>query len=168
MMKPLSLLLVFVLILSLCACGGTPQSSSEAPPPSSPEASDDLTLSIKIAAAHESIRSILNDAVGPDCYTVESGGLSNDSIVFIIHLWQDGLAAELDELKASGAGADAPRWVEVKDSMMSLYGSMRDALETGGCENASLTLEVINDDNQVGNILLTILQGEITFDIMEE
>lgn len=84
---------------------------------------------------------------------------SEDPQNYVVSIWQDGLAANL----ANEAAADA--WNTMIDTLVSAVGQMTDPIRQID-STANITLNILSDENQ-DDVLLTIYNGEVTFNAAE-
>ena len=82
-----------------------------------------------------------------------------DTQNYVVSIWQDGLAANL----ANEAAADA--WNTMIDTLVSAVGQMTDPIRQID-STANITLNILSDENQ-DDVLLTIYNGEVTFNAAE-
>ena len=82
-----------------------------------------------------------------------------DKSNYVISIWQDGLAANLE----NEAAADA--WSAMIDTLVSAVGQMTDPIRQID-STANVTLNILNDENQK-DILLTIYNGEVSSNIID-
>lgn len=82
-----------------------------------------------------------------------------DKSNYVISIWQDGLAANLE----NEAAADA--WSAMIDTLVSAVGQMTDPIRQID-STANVTLNILNDENQK-DILLTIYNGEVSYNIID-
>lgn len=82
-----------------------------------------------------------------------------DAQNYVVSVWQDGLAANLK----NEAAADA--WNTMIDTLKSAMGQMTDPIRQID-PSANITLNILSDENQE-DILLTINNGEVTFNAAE-
>lgn len=82
-----------------------------------------------------------------------------DNNNYVISIWQDGLAANLE----SEATADV--WNSMVDTIVAAIHQMVDAVRQID-STANVTLNILSDENQ-NDILLTIYNGEVTFNAAE-
>lgn len=82
-----------------------------------------------------------------------------DTQNYVVSIWQDGLAANLE----NEAAADA--WNTMIDTLVSAVGQMTDPIRQID-STANVTLNILSDENQ-DDVLLTIYNGEVTFNAAE-
>lgn len=82
-----------------------------------------------------------------------------DKSNYVISIWQDGVAANLE----NEAAADA--WSTMIDTLVSAVGQMTDPIRQID-STANVTLNILNDENQK-DILLTIYNGEVSYNIID-
>lgn len=82
-----------------------------------------------------------------------------DKSNYVISIWQDGVAANLE----NEAAADA--WSAMIDTLVSAVGQMTDPIRQIDSK-ANVTLNILNDENQK-DILLTIYNGEVSYNIID-
>lgn len=80
-----------------------------------------------------------------------------------VNVWVDGVALEM---AVGGAAAEAS-WEIAKESMMSMFDSIRGVIDAAGRDDVHLMLNVLNDAN-LENTLLSIFEGTIIYDAMED
>lgn len=82
-----------------------------------------------------------------------------DKSNYVISIWQDGVAANLE----NEAAADA--WSTMIDTLVSAVGQMTDPIRQID-STANVTLNILNDENQK-DILLTIYNDEVSYNIID-
>ena len=80
-----------------------------------------------------------------------------ENTVFI-QIWDEGITTE--DL------AEINNWDEIRNDRVEMCGSFQDILQESGVENGHVCLQYVSDSEQVS--LLTVEDGEITYDAMEE
>lgn len=106
------------------------------------------------------IESTISDSF--DYYKVEG-----DETGFTIDLAGDGVTSFVMLAKANGEDETNEEWVGLKESMMGMYNSLYEMIETFGMEDPTLMISVLNDTN-TENYLLVILNGSFIYDVMAE
>lgn len=96
-----------------------------------------------------------------DYYKVET---TEDAL--IVNVWGDGIAADVLTLQTTG-DFDNENWVKLKESFVSMAGSIRDLMDVGECKDAYLQLNLLNDMN-TDYVLLTIYNTTVFYDILAE
>lgn len=82
-----------------------------------------------------------------------------DKSNYVISIWQDGVAANLENEAAANA------WSAMIDTLVSAVGQMTDPIRQIDSK-ANVTLNILNDENQK-DILLTIYNGEVSYNIID-
>lgn len=83
-----------------------------------------------------------------------------------VDVWNDGLASSIATLKSSGL-SDAAMWNELKESFVKLCNSMVGVCKASGRDDISVALNIKNDINK-DNTLLSVFNGVVVYDVMEE
>lgn len=97
-------------------------------------------------------------------YTIST---DEETSLITVNLWQDGVALELYMIQSAGGGADNEDWVALKDSMLSMYNSLKELVETVGRSDVHLAINLLNDQN-TDNVLLTALDGYFIYDVLSQ
>ena len=92
----------------------------------------------------------------------EHYSLSYDDTGLTLSVWDDDVAAGTALVMAGNSEAQ-DAWDSMKENLITLCSSMRDLLDTAGLEDASVTLNLLNDLN-TDNILLCIIDGVPIYD----
>lgn len=137
-----------------------PQTDTLSPSPEDPDTpagSENETVSLDMLCGLVEI-ALGGSFSGKDVY--------HDGKDLIANVWMDGLTEELYAVKDHG-GESPESWENVKVSMVNLAESLCNVLSTYGQEDFELRLNILNDTNHE-NVLLSILDDTITYDVMEE
>ncbi len=122
------------------------------------DSDSDLGIDLNGEDPQELILNILNmgfESFGEN----KSVDYEEDAQNYVVSIWQDGLAANLKD----EAAADA--WNTMIDTLKSAVSQMTDPIRQID-PTANITLNILSDENQE-DILLTVYNGEITFNAAE-
>lgn len=168
------LIIVFLIIGLLGSSGGdesaeanneTTQYETDADfTPAEDESAADIEISgeetVDVEAIKTMLESILADSF--DYFNVEG-----DETGFTLYMATDGLAADIVAAKAAGYDETYEPWATSRDSIVGLYDSTYELLETFGMKDPSVTLIIVNDAN-TENYLLVVYDKMIVYDVMAE
>lgn len=178
--RVLSLLLCAATALSLFACTvESPEESnaqvetpsqevqSESPTPEPTEEPSLLSTPEPEATPAES-QLISLDAL---CIAIEmavkdnfSGcSVTHDDNMITVSIWADGVAMEI----ASGDGSRPDEWDDLRAGMISFSDSLNNLIDSLGRDDVPSLLNVLNDLNH-DNVLLSVLDGVVIYDVMDE
>lgn len=96
----------------------------------------------------------------------ENYKIDYDDSGITLSLWQDGLAAG-SVLAAAGNQESIDSWNSIKESLITFCDSVSESMEAAGHGDATITINVLNDQN-TDNILLSALNGVIIYDAVDE
>lgn len=187
MKKFLAILLAFVMLFSLTACGGEEESAAtEAAPvateaaPAATEAAPAATEAAPVAteAATEAepeeemsdedtvdlVLSLIELSIGDnfDYYT-----LDGDESSIELSVATDGIAEAVYEAMSVGLDENYEDWVSVKDNFCSLCDTLYESAVDLGMDDPTVFVHILNDQNY-DNILLSVMNGVVVYDVMAE
>lgn len=122
------------------------------------DSDSDLGIDLNGEDPQELILNILNmgfESFGEN----KSVDYEEDAQNYVVSIWQDGLAANLKDEAA------ADTWNTMVDTLKSAVSQMTDPIRQID-PTANITLNILSDENQE-DILLTVYNGEITFNAAE-
>jgi hypothetical protein len=159
MKKTLALFLALLLVLSFTACG------------SSTEATTEATTEVTTVPTTETTEAVVDyNAVAA---AIEATGTKFDywnvdviGEAFFINFAFNGMSDVVEMFKEAGYDENYSEWVTVKETVLSLYQSNVDLMKSFGVENPMCFLSLVNDQNY-GEIFVSVYNGEITDDIMK-
>lgn len=130
---------------------------TETPKPSdTPSDTSDITDAVKTL-----IEDKLSTA-GFDYCSVEG-----DETGLTISITMDGLSSQVALAKQQGKDETDEGWVTMRDSIVSLCGSVKEFAEAMGMDSPSVMISVLNDSNKE-NTLLMVAEGIVIYDVMAE
>lgn len=106
---------------------------------------------------------------------IEMQGLQNfeyhtidgDETGITMNVGGNGIAAEVTSAKLMGKDQNYKPWADMKDNMIYMCNSTKELLEALGYDDTLVMLNLVNDLN-TDNVLLTILNGVVIYDVMAE
>lgn len=93
--------------------------------------------------------------------------VTHDGESITVNLWVDGLCMELTLAQQSGNSSYKETWETAKTNTVSLAKSICDLVDTSGYTDVYVTLNILNDLNH-DNVLLSIFEGIVIFDVMDQ
>lgn len=136
----------------------TPESTMEAESSSESDAnSDEPLMSMDMTAA------VIEALVSQN---FENYKIDYDDSGITLSLWQDGLAVG-SVLASAGYEDSIESWNTIKDSLITFCDSVSESMETAGHGDATIMINVLNDQN-TDKILLSALNGVIIYDVVNE
>ncbi|MBD5151194.1 MAG: hypothetical protein HDT16_01565 [Oscillibacter sp.] len=183
MKKVLSILLVILMTASLYGCGNSTDSPSTPSDPvdntqqsNTEDIPQESALDQGESEPDETTEPITEASLDDLCDIIElvSEGNYEDFDVFndgentiTMNIRQDGLAAELALAMDANDESVKQLWETLKESMIDVCNSTCDLIDTAGREDVSFLLNILNDTNHE-NVLLSITEGVVIYDVMEE
>lgn len=171
MKKIISLLLVIALSVSLAACGSKEVSVEATTEPTTESTTAtvvptvattvEATESAEVEVDYASVAAML-EASGAKMHYWNVDVLGE---VFFINFAYNGMSDAVKMFKEAGYDENHSEWISVKETMLSLYESNISLMKTLGVENPMCFLNLVNENNH-GEIFVTIYNGEVTTDIM--
>lgn len=158
MKKILSLFLALIMLLSFTACGSKEiavEATTEATTVPTTETTESVVDYTAVAAAIEATGTKF------DYWNVDVIGEA-----FFINFAFNGMSDVVEMFKEAGYDENYSEWVTVKETVLSLYQSNVDLMKSFGVENPMCFLSLVNDQNY-GEIFVSVYNGEITDDIMK-
>lgn len=146
MKKRIAALLLFVLTLSLCACGGGSNKAAEAP-----------AQAMTLDECNAEIEGILSKNIG-DIYTMETAGN-----IVTISITEDGMAGVAAEAK-NGGEEFVDAWDDLTDSFSTLSESLQKVYTDNGHD--LVVMVVLVDDTDSSKILLSVSKGSVLYDVV--
>lgn len=141
----------------------TPEPTAEPTPEPTPEATEEPATEEAEGASTESVASLIELSIkqGFDNYTVDT---QDDTIV--VNVWQDGIAMGAASAQYGDSSAQSA-WETMKDSAVEMSNSFKELARTAGRDDITVVMNVINDQNQ-DNTLLTVIDGIVTYDCLDD
>lgn len=141
----------------------TPEPTAEPTPEPTPEATEEPATEETEGASTESVASLIELSIkqGFDNYTVDT---QDDTIV--VNVWQDGIAMGAASAQYGDSSAQSA-WETMKDSAVEMSNSFKELARTAGRDDITVVMNVINDQNQ-DNTLLTVIDGAVTYDCLDD
>lgn len=96
----------------------------------------------------------------------ENYTIDYDESGITLSLWQDGLAVG-SVLAAAGNQESIDSWNSIKENLVSFSDSVSETMETAGHGDATLMINILNDQN-TDLVLLSALNGVIVYDAVNE
>ena len=140
----------------------TPEPTAEPTPEPTPEATEEPAEETE-GASTKSVASMIELSIkqGFDNYTVDT---QDDTIV--VSVWQDGIAMGAASAQYGDSSAQSA-WETMKDSAVEMSSSFKELARTAGRDDITVVMNVLNDQNQ-DNTLLTVIDGAVTYDCLDD
>ena len=173
MKKMFSLIMALLLVLSFASCGSNEASGEETAESTTatdaPATETAVTVETEETEAdeqpevdYEAVATIL-EASGVQMHYWNVDVLGE---AFFINFAYNGMSEAVEAFTKAGYDENYTEWVSVKETMKSLYQSNIDLLKTLGVEDPVCFFNLVNENNH-GEIFVSIYNGEITYDIMK-
>lgn len=175
----LCVLIALTCVTVLAACGktdNTPVTTAPTPTPAANETqTPKLTSTPKPTNSPKPVESEAPSEVSTETLaSIIEGVLANnfenceitytdDSIT--INVWQNGIALAVSSIHLAGGDENHTDWVTMKNSMITLAGSICDLIDTSGRTDVLMYMNVLNDQN-TENTLLMLLDTTIVYDCL--
>lgn len=143
--------------------GSASNATSTVTPTATPTISPTSTVKVSKASLVTMAKSVLEESASGFSYCKVDG----DETGFTVYVAMDGLAFELAMYQELGKNVNEEGWQEVKDSLLYAYGNARNLLNGIGLDDASLMINMLNDNNH-DYTLLSIFDGRIVYDVANE
>lgn len=93
--------------------------------------------------------------------------VEGDETGITINVGTNGVALEATLAKTQGKGEDYEPWAEMRDAMVGMCNAASKLMETFGYPDILVMVNVVNDQN-TDNVLLSILNGIVVYDVLAE
>lgn len=184
MKKVLSILLVILMAVSLYGCGNssgdTPSTSSDPVENTHQNNAEDVSQESALPQdelkPEETIEPSAEVSLDDLCDLIknisegnyESFDVFNDGEnVITMNIWQDGLAVTLWQAMDENDESIKELWGTLKETMVDVCNATCELIDTAGRKDVTFLLNMLNDLNHE-NVLLSITDGIVIYDIMED
>ena len=114
---------------------------------------------------HESVRYLIETVISSSGYSKSSVTYDEEYDMYIINVQMNGVAEAVMNIKY-GISGSVSDWDGVRENLKSMCNSTRGFVREAGLES-HVVINVLNDKNP-DNVLLSVLDGKIVYDIMED
>lgn len=152
-----------LVVIGVIASGGI-DAVSESDPRTPPAIEAPMAEKADEPAALELLQSYVESTIGGyyDYYEVN---INSDEAIIAIKLANNGLGEAVFAAKAAGFDENFESWVELRNSHLEIYDSIREVALTLGLNDIVVNICIIDDQNYDG-VFLVISDGAVLYDYM--